>query len=194
MKNVVAQHVATAQANNMYNDFALEIKRTVKPYMVYRSKKIASETAVPVTGYLADGYRFEMKNLDLDNTKNNLAKIVFVQVNKTKDSYTATLKLRLLDVAGRLDVAVTSPNGQTHGQTASYTTEVVHVIADLDFVENKVRTMVYVTKPQIQLTPTGSDAKVNWSDVQKWLAPHFNAYFMSTIEDAVNRDVRKSMM
>ncbi|XP_060833420.1 uncharacterized protein LOC132916961 [Rhopalosiphum padi] len=194
VKNTIAQYVATAEANNMYNDVALQIRRIVKPYMVYRSNKIASETVSPITGDLADGFRFELKNLDFDNSKNNLAKIPFVQVNKTNESYSAKLELRLLDLTGEFDSVVTSPNGKSYNHRATYKTDAVKVVCDLDFVENKVRTAVHVTRPQIQFPSIDSDSAVNWSDVQKQLVPHFNVYFKRTLESAIDRNVHQSMM
>jgi len=178
----------------MYNDVALEIRRAVKPYMVYRSNKIASQTALPIAGNLADGFRFELKNIDFDNSKNNLAKITFVQVIKTNESCVAKLELRLLGMVGEFDIVVTSPNGQSDNRRAAYTTEAVKVVSNLDFVENSVRTAVHVTEPQIQHTSTDSDSSVNWSDVQKQLVPHFDAYLTLTLENAINRNVQQSMM
>ncbi|XP_027841679.1 uncharacterized protein LOC114123031 [Aphis gossypii] len=194
VKNTVAQYVATAEANNMYNDIALQIRRIVKPYMVYRSNKIDSETASPITGDLIDGFRFELKNLDFDNTKNNLAKIPFVQVNKTDDRYTAELELRLLDVTGQFDSVIMSPEGKTYNHRATYKTDVVKAVCYLDFVENTVRTAVHVTRPQIHFTSTDSDSVVNWSEIQKQMVPHFNAYFKRTLENAIDRNVRQSMI
>lgn len=178
----------------MYNDVALQIRRVVKPYMVYRSNKIASETASPIIGSLADGFRFELKNLDFDNSKNNLAKIPFVQVIKTNERCFAKIELRLLGLTGEFDTVVTSPNGQSNNRRATYTTDAVNVVCDLDFAENSVRTIVHVTRPQIHFKSTDSDSAVNWSDVQNQLVPHFDAYFMSTLENAINRNVRQSMM
>lgn len=194
VKHTIPQYVATAKVNDMYNDVALEIRRAVKPYMVYRSNKIASETALPMAGNLADGFRFEMKNLDFDNSKNNLAKVSFVQVIKTRDSCVAKLELRLLAMIGEFDLVVTSHNGKSDNRRATYTTESVKVVSNLDFVENSVRTEVHVTRPQIQFTSTDSDSSVNWSDVQKQLVSHFEAYLKRTLENAINRSVQQSMM
>ncbi|XP_003242198.1 uncharacterized protein LOC100573940 [Acyrthosiphon pisum] len=194
VKHTIPQYIATAKVNDMYNDVALEIRRAVKPYMVYRSNKISSETAVPIAGNLADGFRFELKNLDFDNSKNNLAKISFVQVIKTKESCVAKLELRLLGMIGEFDLFVTSPNGKSDNRRVTYTTDAVKVVSNLDFVENSVRTAVHVTKPQIQFTSTDSDSSVNWSDVQKQLVPHFDAYLTRTLENAINRNVQRSMM
>ncbi|KAF0772815.1 Uncharacterized protein FWK35_00003629, partial [Aphis craccivora] len=189
VKNTLGQYVATAEANNMYNDIALQIRRVVKPYMVYRSNNISTETASPITGDLADGFRFELKNLDFDNTKNNLAKISFVQVNKTDDRFSAELELRLLDVTGQFDSVVMSPEGKSYNYKATYKTDFVKAVCYLDFVENTVRTAVHVTKPQIHFTSTDSDSAVNWSDIQKQMVPHFNAYFKRTLENAIDRNV-----
>lgn len=194
VKNTLGQYVATAEANNMYNDIALQIRRVVKPYMVYRSNNISTETASPITGDLADGFRFELKNLDFDNTKNNLAKISFVQVNKTDDRFSAELELRLLDVTGQFDSVVMSPEGKSYNHKATYKTDFVKAVCYLDFVENTVRTAVHVTKPQIHFTSTDSDSAVNWSDIQKQMVPHFNAYFKRTLENAIDRNVRQSMI
>jgi len=194
VKHTIPQIIATAKVNDMYNDVALEIRRAVKPYMVYRSKKIASETALPIAGNLADGFHFELKNLDFDNSKNNLAKIAFVQVIKTKESCVAKLELRLLGMIGEFDSIVTSPDGKSYNRRAMYTTDAVRVVCNLDFVKNSVLTTVHVTKPQVQFTSTDSDSFVNWSDVQKQLVPHFDAYFMRTLENTIHHNVQQSMM
>ncbi|XP_015365793.1 PREDICTED: uncharacterized protein LOC107163076 [Diuraphis noxia] len=194
VKHTIPQYVATAKVNDMYNDVALQIRRVVKPYMVYRSNKITSETALPMIGNLADGFRFELKNIDFDNSKNNLAKIPFVQVIKTNEKCIAKIELRLLGLTGEFEIVMMSPNGKSNNRRATYTTDAVKVVCNLDFVGNSVHTMVHVTKPQIHFTSTDSDSAVNWSDVQKQLVPHFDAYFMSTLENAINRNVQQSMM
>lgn len=194
VKYTIPQCIATAKVNDMYNDVALKIRQAVKRYMVYKSNKIAGETALPLAGNLADGFRFELKNLDFDNSKNNLAKIAFVQVIKTKESCVAKLELRLLGMIGEFDSVVTSPDGKSNNRRATYTTDAVKVVCNLDFVKYSVHTKVHVTEPQVQITSIDSDSSVNWSDVQKQLVPHFDAYFVRTLENAINHNVQRSMM
>lgn len=190
IKNVVLQRVATAVAGNVYNDMTLSIRQAVRPYLRYRSDKIAADDS-PFTGRFDNGDRYELTNIRFDNHKNNLGKIAFVRANRTAESYTATLQLRLLNLAGESDFAVTaSDGGQDYNGKIAYNFDTVKVVAYLNFNDKSAHTSVFVDGPRVEFK-LRQDSAV--SRVQQQFEDQLIEYFTQRLGKSVNDTVKNAM-
>lgn len=190
IKNVVLQHVATAVASNAYNDMTLNIRRAVRPYLRYRTDMIAAEDT-PFTGRFDNGDRYELTNIRLDHTRDNLAKIAFVQANRTAESYTARLRLRLLNLAGESDYAVTSAGGgKDYDGKIVYNFNNVQVVADLNFNDKSAHTGVFVDGPRLEFNLPQDSAVLR---VRQQFENRLIEYFTRRLGESVNDTVKKAM-
>lgn len=217
----MCQHVATAVANSLYNDIVMNVRYTVRPYLTYQTGKIvadddddaassstanaafsslaaaAASAAPSFDGKLANGDRFELKNVRLDNAKNNMAKIYFVQTNNTADQTNAAeLRLRLLDLAGECDFAVTAAaDGKSHAAKLTFAFQTVRVVPTLNFDEKTVHTRVFVGAPTLEFKPNNgaADLAAVWTDAREQLTTGLVEYFKRTVADATSRNIRNAM-
>lgn len=175
----------------MNNDITMRIRQTARPYLVYQSNKIASDTTPPATGQLKNGNQYELKNFRFDNTKNSLAKVSFVQMNYTNEKNTAVIELRLLDVTGESDLTITS-EGKDYSGKVAYKFDRVKIIPSLNFNDKSVHTNILINTPQVELKPqeTGSAA---WMNAEEQLAQVLVASFTQQLAEATNQNIQNNI-
>lgn len=190
IKNVVCQYVANAVAENMYNDVTIRIRKTVKPYLTYPDKKIAHDTT-SFNGQLPNGKNFELKNFRFDGAKNNLAKISFVQLNHTNVNNTAKLQLRLLDLDGECDLALTN-EGKNYNTKVTFRFERVKIIPTVDFNDKTVFTNVLIKNPQVEFNPQDSDA-FTLTNTKEQFTKDFIGCFIQTLAETTSQNIQKTL-
>lgn len=171
------------------------IRQAVRPYLKYQSDKIAANDVTAessFTGQFVNGNRFEMKNIRFDN-KNNLAKIAFVQANQTDGLYTATLQLRLLNLVGESDFAMTSrDNNDCNGQIA-FNFKSVKVITNLNFNDKSVHTSVLVNGSQVEFKPLQDSDSSILLDVEQQFKKQLIEYFTQKLGKSINDTIKNIM-
>lgn len=204
VKNVVSQYVATATSTGMYSNITLGIVKAAKPYLTYRSDKIAAANddddniaAATATGQLNNGDRFELKNLQMDVTKDYLAKIYEVQMNNMESQDTAAFRLRLLDAAGQCDWSVTKSEEGAGADAGKFVFEfdMVDVAVTLNFSDKTAHVDVEVEGPSADLKNSADSVGTvaAWTNAKERLTDEFVRYFVTTLARAVDHNVRDAM-
>lgn len=196
VKNVVCQYIATAVANSMYNDIVMNIKYTVRPYLTYQTGKINNKdaTTTSVNGKLANGNRFELKNVRFDNSKNNMAKIYFVQMNNTDLTNTAELQLRLLNLAGEFDCVVTATDSKNYNGKFAFAFKTIRIVPVMNFNDKTVDTQVFVSTPVVENKSVGSaDSAAIWTDAEEQLTTDLVKYFKQNLADTISQNIQNIM-
>lgn len=192
----------------MYSNITLGIGKAAKPYLTYRSDKIAAAdddddvATATATGQLNNGDRFELKNLQMDVAKDNLAKIYEVQTNNNEGQDTAAFRLRLLDAVGQCDWSVMkSEEGAGAGADAGklvFEFDMVDVAVALNFSDKTAHVDVDIEGPSVELKNSADSAATAatvaaWTNAKERLTDEFVRFFITKLARAVDHNVRDVM-
>lgn len=177
----------------MYNDVTMNIRQSARPYLKYQSGKIAND-ATSFSGQLENGNQFVMKNIHFDNVKNNLAKILLVQMNSTNNMNTAKLHLRLLDFTGESDWTVTTSEGRDYNGNVAFKFDRVQVIPTLNLNDKTVHTKVLIKNPQFDIQKSeGSDSSA-WINAKEQLNKELVEYCIQKLGEMTSRNIKNIIL
>lgn len=193
--------MAIATSAGMYSNITLGIVKAAKPYLTYRSDKIADAddggNMATATGQLNNGDRFELKNLQMDVAKDNLAKIYEVQTNQMGGQDTAAFRLRLAEMAGQCDWSVTKSEEGSAADAGKLVFEfdTVDVAVALNFGDKTAHVDVDVDGPSADLKNAAESAATvaAWTNAKDRLTDELVRFFVTTLARSVDHNVRDAM-
>lgn len=193
---MVCRYVAEATAARAYDDATADFRRSVSPYVTYRSDGIGDDAAA-AAGRLDGGVRYEFKNARVHAAASGPARIAFVRTTTAGAKNAAAMQLLVFGLSGQSDwtAAAADGAGGDYGGTVAFRFDRVLVAPAIDLDDKTVRTAVLVERPRAEYKPQrGDDAPAFWTDaVRAQLTDQLVEHFVQKLAEATSRSIQNSI-